>query len=63
MLAVAYGGQFAAKRIRLVARWLPALQQVFGALVMAVALAMFFQYDILFTTWLTRFLPSLSQGL
>ncbi len=63
MLAIGYGGRFAAERVRLVARWLPVLQRVFGVLVLAVALAMLFQYDILFTTWLTRFLPSLSQGL
>lgn len=63
MLAVAYGGQWAAERVRLVARFLPALQRLFGALVIAVALAMLFQYDILFTTWASRWLPSFSQGL
>lgn len=63
MLAIGYGGRWAAERVRLVARWLPVFQQVFGVLVIAVALAMLFQYDIVFTTWLTRFLPSLSQGL
>ena len=63
MLAIGYGGRFAAERVRLVARWLPALQQLFGVLVIAVAFAMFFQYDILFSTWVSRFRPSLSQGL
>ena len=63
MLAVAYGGQWAAERVRLVARFLPALQRLFGMLVIAVALAMLFQYDILFTTWASRWLPSFSQGL
>ena len=63
MLGVAWGGQWAAARVRLVARHLPALQRAFGLLVIASALAMYFQYDILFTTWLSRFLPSIAQGL
>lgn len=63
MLAVAYGGQLAAQRVRLIARHLPALQRLFGLLVIAVALAMFFQYDILFTSWLSRTFPALPQGL
>lgn len=63
MLGVAYGGQFAAERVRRVARWLPALQRLFGLLVIAVALAMLWQVDLLVTTRLLRFLPSLSQGL
>ncbi|MEJ7688254.1 MAG: cytochrome c biogenesis protein CcdA [Variovorax sp.] len=63
MLAVAYGGRWASVRLQFVARHLVAVQRLFGLLVIAVALAMFFQYDVLFTAWLTRFLPSISQGL
>ncbi len=63
MLAVAYGGRWVSLRVQLLARHLVAVQRVFGVLVIAVALAMFFQYDVLFTAWLSRFLPSISQGL
>lgn len=63
MLAIAYGGQWASLRVRRVARHLPALQRVFGVLVVGVAVAMFLQYDVLFTAWLSGFVPSLSQGL
>lgn len=63
MLAIAYGGQWASLRVRQVARHLPALQRLFGALVVLVALSMFFQYDVLLTAWLSRFVPSISQGL
>jgi len=63
MLVIAYGGQWASLRVRRVARHLPALQRAFGVLVAGVAVAMFLQYDVLFTAWLSRFVPSISQGL
>ena len=63
MLVIAYGGQWASLRVRRVARHLPALQRAFGVLVVGVAVAMFLQYDVLFTAWLSRFVPSISQGL
>ena len=63
MLALAYGGQWASLRVRALARHLAAVQRVFGALVVATALAMYFQYDVLFAAWLLRFLPAISQGL
>ena len=63
MLGIAYGGQWAGVRVRRVARHLPALQRAFGVLVAGVAVAMFLQYDVLFTAWLSRFVPSISQGL
>jgi cytochrome c biogenesis protein CcdA len=63
MLAIGYGSQWASVRVRSVARHLPALQRAFGGLVVLVALAMFFQYDALLTAWISRFVPSISQGL
>ncbi|MDI3380224.1 cytochrome c biogenesis CcdA family protein [Xenophilus aerolatus] len=63
MLVIGYGGQWAVRRVRAVAAHLPTLQRVAGVLVIAVALAMAFQVDTLAISWLSRFLPSLSQGL
>lgn len=63
MLVIGYGGQWAVRRVRAVAAHLPTLQRVAGVLVIAVALAMAFQVDVLAISWLSRFLPSLSQGL
>ena len=63
MLALAYGGQWASLRVRSLARHLATVQRVFGALVVATALAMHFQYDAQFAAWLSRFLPAISQGL
>jgi cytochrome c-type biogenesis protein len=63
MLAIAYGGQYAATRVRAVAAYAPRLQQGFGALIVAFAAAMYFQYDTLITAWLTEFYPSGQIGL
>lgn len=63
MVGIAYGGQWAGRRIRWVASHLAPVQRVFGALVVGVAVAMFFQVDVLLTARLSGFLPSLSQGL
>ena len=63
MLAIAYGGQFAATRVRAIAAVAPRLQQGFGVLIVAYAVAMYLQYDTTITAWLTEFYPSGQVGL
>jgi cytochrome c-type biogenesis protein len=63
MLAIAYGGQAATTRVRSIARISPRLQQGFGAVVIAFAIASYFQYDALIVAWLTAFYPSGQIGL
>ena len=63
MLAIAYGGQFVTTRVRGVARVSHRLQQGFGLLVIAFALAMYFQYDTSITVWASRFYPNGQLGL
>jgi cytochrome c-type biogenesis protein len=63
MLAIAYGGQAATTRVRSIARYSPRLQQAFGAVVIAFALASYFQYDTLIVAWLTGFYPQGQIGL
>jgi cytochrome c biogenesis protein CcdA len=58
MLAIAYGGQAVTTRVRSIARISPRLQQGFGVVVIAFAVASYFQYDTLIVAWLTRFYPS-----
>ncbi|WP_309643397.1 cytochrome c biogenesis CcdA family protein [Phenylobacterium sp.] len=53
MLAIAYGGQAATTQARQVARHADGLRRVFGVLVIAVAAAIYSQYDVLATVWLT----------
>jgi cytochrome c-type biogenesis protein len=63
MLAIAYGGQAASTRVRSIARISPRLQQGFGVVVIAFAIASYFQYDALIVAWLTAFYPSGQIGL
>ncbi|WGD52213.1 cytochrome c biogenesis CcdA family protein [Bradyrhizobium sp. CB1650] len=63
MLAIAYGGQAATTRVRSLARISPRLQQGFGVVVIAFALAAYFQYDTLIVAWLTGFYPTGQIGL
>jgi cytochrome c-type biogenesis protein len=63
MLAIAYGGQLVTNRVRSVARVSHRLQQGLGALVMAFAIATYFQYDTLITVWLSSFYPNGQVGL
>jgi cytochrome c-type biogenesis protein len=63
MLLIAHGGQAAAARIRSIARITPRLQQGFGIVVIAFAIASYFQYDTLIVAWLTGFYPNGQIGL
>ena len=63
MLAIAYGGQAVSTRVRSVARIAPKLQQGFGVVVIAFAVASYFQYDTLIVAWLTGFYPNGQIGL
>jgi cytochrome c biogenesis protein CcdA len=63
MLAIAYGGQAVTTRIRSIARISPKLQQGFGVVVIAFAVASYFQYDTLIVAWLTGFYPNGQIGL
>jgi cytochrome c-type biogenesis protein len=63
MLAIAYGGQAITNRVRGIARISPRLQQGFGMIVIAFAIASYFQYDTLIVAWLTAFYPNGQIGL
>src|SRR5439155_4010497 len=63
MLAIDYGGQAATTRVRSLARISPRLQQRFGVVVIAFAVAAYFQYDTLIVAWLTGFYPTGQIGL
>ena len=63
MLAIAYSGQAVTARVRSIARISPKLQQGFGIVVIAFAIASYFQYDTLIVAWLTGFYPNGQIGL
>lgn len=63
LLAIAYGGQAAATHVRRIARHAHCVQQAFGVVVIAIALAMLFEVDGQVTVWLSQFYPSGWGGL
>jgi cytochrome c-type biogenesis protein len=63
MLVIAYGGQAITTRVRSLARISPKLQQGFGVVVIAFAVASYFQYDTPIVAWLTAFYPQGQIGL
>jgi cytochrome c-type biogenesis protein len=63
MLGIAYGGQAITTRVRSISRISPQLQRGFGVVVIAFAIASYFQYDTLIVAWLTGFYPNGQIGL
>jgi cytochrome c biogenesis protein CcdA len=58
MLAIAYGGQFARRHVRSIARHAERLQQAFGVLILATAALFYFQADALLYARLADFIAS-----
>ncbi|HEX8605019.1 MAG TPA: cytochrome c biogenesis CcdA family protein [Pseudoduganella sp.] len=59
MLAILLGGQAVTQRVRVLARHSARLQQVSGVLIVATALAMYLQYDVLVYARAADFFPQL----
>jgi cytochrome c-type biogenesis protein len=55
MMLVAYGGQAVTTKIRSIARYSTRIQQVFGLLILGLAVAMYLQYDLLLQSKLLDF--------
>jgi len=63
MLAIAYGGNWVSSRLGFVQRRADLFRKVFGAIAILVAVLQLLQYDVVFTAWATRWLPSFSTGI
>lgn len=57
MLAIAYGSQWLTTKVRGLVKYSARLQQVFGVLILLLAIAMYFQYDTVIENKLTSFFP------
>lgn len=60
MLIISYGGQIASNHIKPIARYSTLLQQIFGIIIVCLAVAIFFQYDTYLQAKLIEFLPFLT---
>ena len=58
MLAIGYGGRYAATRIRRITPCTAGMQRAFGVLVIAIAVATAFQLDTPVVAWISNFLPA-----
>lgn len=62
MLAIAYGGQAVTTKIRRIAPYSQKLQQIFGVIILALAVAIFFQYDTQLQAKLLEIIPALNPN-
>jgi len=63
LLAIGWGGQAMTTRVRVLARHSRRLQKGFGAVMIAFAVATYFDYDALIASWLSRVYPGATIGL
>lgn len=57
MLVIGYGSQYVTTRVRSIARYARILQQSFGVLILLLAVAMYFQYDLVLQAKLLDLFP------
>ena len=60
MIAIAYGGQLVTTKVRSIAKYATIIQRAFGFLILALAIAMYFKYDLIIQEKLVQFYPSLT---
>ncbi len=55
MLVIAYGGQLISNKVRAIAPYTNRIQQIFGLIIIALAITMYFQYDLVIQSKLLEF--------
>lgn len=63
MLLIAYCGQYLSSSVTLVSKYSVLLQQIFGVIILLLAVAMFFNYDTKFYSLIFQYFPSLNPSL
>ncbi len=58
MVIIAYGGQYMTTKVRWLTPYTHRIQQIFGLLILGLAIAMFFQYDLLLQAKLLEIFPA-----
>lgn len=58
MVLIAYGGQYITQKVRWLANYSETLQRIFGSLIIALAIAMYFQYDLVLQAKLLELFPA-----
>lgn len=63
MLAIAYGGQYLTTKVRSLARYSRMMQQAFGVVILAVAVAMYLGYDLVIQQRIIEYFPQIVPNL
>ena len=63
MFMIAYGGQYISQKVSTISKYSKLLQQIFGVLIIILAILMYFNYDTQFYSLLFQYFPSLSPTL
>lgn len=63
MLIIAYGSQYITTKVRVIAQYSRIIQQLFGIIIIVLAIAMYFQYDLVIQAKLLEFYPNLTPNL
>jgi len=59
MVLIAYGGQYITTKVRWIARYAARVQQIFGLVILLLAIAMFYQYDLVLQAKLIEIFPNI----
>jgi cytochrome c-type biogenesis protein len=63
MLVIAYSGQYLTTKVESLARYSVRLQRFFGVIVILLAIAIYFNYDVTIYSWFLKYCPSFSPKL
>ena len=63
MFIIAYGGQYISEKVLTISKYSILLQQIFGVLIIILAVLMYFNYDTKFYSLLFQYFPSLNPTL
>ena len=63
MLIIAYGGQYISEKVQVISKYSVLLQQIFGVIIILLAIAMFFNYDTKLYSFIFQYFPALNPQL
>ncbi len=63
MFIIAYGGQYISEKVSIISKYSVLLQQIFGVLILLLAIAMYFNYDTKFYSLIFQYFPILNPQL
>jgi cytochrome c-type biogenesis protein len=63
MLLIAYGGQYVGEKVLVVSRYSKLFQQIFGVIIVLLAIAIYFNYDIKLYSIIFQYFPTLNPKL